>query len=611
MTDAASQDVIERLKLHLIDAKVGAVLRKNAAFILTELSHILDDFYDHIITQPGAAAFFRDRAHMLHAKEKQLKHWSIIAEGKFDQAYISSVQKIGRAHSRLGLEPSFFIGGYSFVLSRLIEAVEVRPTRHQAGRHSDVARLQSALVKAALLDMDIAISMYFGMERHDRQQKIADQTIFNSRHDALTGLPNRNGIGTLLPTSTTESGALSKGWAVLAIDLDRFHQINDKFGTTVGDTILKDLATVIKAHVRPADIVVRLPGDEFAVIIPTVIEHADVSSIASRILREIGKPNQYEGHSIRIGACIGAYFVQSDSDSIESAMYRAETALKHAIGRGRGSVSFYSSDMHDRMDEFAMLSDDIARAIEHNEFITFFQPKFRSEDLSICGAEVLLRWQHPTRGLLNPGSFLQAARELNFAGALDEIVLEQVEHHYREWGLLGISPGSLAMNLSLERLADPDFLKRLKSTTLPKSALIIELLESSFLDDASDDALRGLEELRACGIEWEIDDFGTGRSSILGLIRLAPSCAKIDRQFVPCASPSSAQLRILEAMIAIAKSLDMKVTVEGVEKPEQIEILQHLGCDFLQGFGLGKPMPADEFQALIQSQHDGSAPVSA
>ncbi|MGL4395624.1 MAG: putative bifunctional diguanylate cyclase/phosphodiesterase [Hyphomicrobium sp.] len=606
LPDRPDDTVADRLAFADVDAQMCRILHENSAFIMGELPSILNDFYDHMSRFPPAASFFRDRAHMDHARDMQLKHWRIISEGLFDEAYRDSVRKIGQTHNRLGLEPSIYIGGYSFLLSRLIVAVQRRPALPGSPFHEGRAALQAALIKAAMLDMDIAISVYFGIERRERQKAMVDEILFSKYYDTLTGLPNRNGVEALLAAMPT-SDAPRDGWTVMTIDIDRFHQINDMFGVAMGDAVLKDIGAHIQSQIRPNDMLARISGDEFAIIAPTVDTADDVAERASHILLELAKPTVYLGHTLRVGASVGIAFEKAGAADFETTLNRANTALQSAKKRGRGSVSIYSRALHDQMDEHSQLSADIARGIDCGEFLPYFQPKFRASGLSISGAEVLLRWHHPTKGVLNPGSFLAVAGEMNYVDTLDDIALAHAETQYNIWLQRGIAPQSISVNASLSRLANPEFVNRLISARFPKSVLTIELLESAFMDEAGDAAMQALEALRARHINWEIDDFGTGHASILGLIRLKPAGAKIDRQFVPRADAPPEDYQILTSMITIASSLGMKVTVEGVEDTDQIATIRRLGCDTLQGFALARPMEADAFAALLMRERNGAS----
>ncbi len=420
-------------------------------------------------------------------------------------------------------------------------------------------------------------------------------------HDHLTNLPNRRYFEEVLD-AVTHSVKRENSVAILHIDLDRFKEINDTFGHLAGDHVLKIVAARLRTCVRKDDFIARIGGDEFVVICRKTSSTRSLSSLALRIIKEIGKPFSYEGNVCRVGVSIGIASGHAGAVDARQVLSNADIALYRAKSRGRNRHEFFSQLALDEITSAKRLSDDILRALEAKEFVPFYQLQFDAASLAVVGVETLVRWSHQDGRLLPPDSFLPMAEELGVVSDIDAIVLETALADAQTWRDQGLSIPKVSVNVSYRRLNDPTLLRKLKKLAIPPGMLSFELLESIFLDECDGEILEKLAQLRRLGIELEIDDFGSGHASIISLLKVSPQALKIDRELIKRVPQSKKQQKLISSIIDIGKSLGVKVIAEGVETKEHVRLLQELGCDVLQGYALARPMPSAGIISTLANQ---------
>jgi len=426
-----------------------------------------------------------------------------------------------------------------------------------------------------------------------------------SRHDALTGLPNRGHAYQLLRERLAD-GACPSPFAILFIDLSGFKQINDCLGHIAGDQILVKVARRLGATLRADDVLARLGGVEFLVITPRVASEC-LSALCQALLRDFARPIVSAEHELRLGLCIGIAQAPLDSTDAEELLRLADIALYEAKSCGRHRWQLYNAEMKTRIQERRRLEQDLKRAVQHDEFSVVFQPRFDITGTRILGAEALVRWLHPEKGLLSPAVFIPLAEETGLIVALSDIVLRRACALAASWPL----PVFVSVNLSCIEFMRSDLVARIEralmATGLPPSRLEIEVTESVMLDNA-DGALAVMTRLKASGLKLSMDDFGTGYSSLSYLSCYPFDGIKIDRSFVMNLSdPKANNQAIVSAVVAMGKSLGMVVTAEGVETREQLAVLASLGCDQAQGYLLGRPMAPEALAALLLAQAQATA----
>jgi len=437
--------------------------------------------------------------------------------------------------------------------------------------------------------------------RNRALEDIKAQIEHNALHDTLTGLPNRRYLDTWLVEAATRCHQTGGSVALLHIDLDRFKQINDTLGHIAGDAMLVHAATLLKASLTEDDFVARVGGDEFVLVCQFEGTDTRLESLARSIVEKMRQPVPYEGHFCRFGASIGIAVQSGQAVDRQRLLIDADIALYRAKRRGKNGYEYFSEALQAETINTKRVADDILRGIEQNEFLPFYQPLFDATSLALVGVEALARWNHPN-GMLAPASFLKIAEDLNVVTSIDRLILETALCDFNRWRDDGLVVPSMSVNVSFRRLHDETLIASLRDLPIRPGTLSFELLESIFLDEPDDTLKWNLEQVRALGIDLSIDDFGTGHASILSLVKLRPGRFKIDRQFIASIETSESERRVVGSLVDIGRSLAIKVVAEGVETMEQARILRDLGCDVLQGYALGRPMPAAHFEDMVRRQ---------
>lgn len=420
-----------------------------------------------------------------------------------------------------------------------------------------------------------------------------------SRHDVLTGLPNRSQLRDFLDGKLVPSLAASSPLVMLAIDLDRFKPVNDLLGHATGDRVLHQVAARIKQCVRAEDLVARVGGDEFVMVVSGSVHHPEVEAICRRLIDLIEQVIVIDGQDIFVSASIGIAMAPTDASQATELLRYSDIALYEAKTSGRGTWRFYDGEMNDRIIERRRLESDLRYAILHDELRLHFQPRFRVNDGKRVSAEALVRWEHPERGLLSPDAFVPMAEETGQVIALGDWVLNAACAQAIHW------PEELfvSVNVSSREFQGEQLVERVRTALatsgLAAQRLELEVTESVMLEDAHH-ALEVMQALKALGIRLSMDDFGTGYSSLSYLRSFPFDGLKIDRSFVSRLGESEPDLAIVEAVIGLGKALSLTVTAEGIETLEQLQLLDSVACDEGQGYFLSRPMDAAQFAQWLR-----------
>ena len=427
------------------------------------------------------------------------------------------------------------------------------------------------------------------------------QLLHDAMHDALTGLPNWALFMDRLGISIAQSKRREEHmFAVLFLDLDRFKNVNDSLGHSLGDKLLVAIARRLRKMMRPGDTVARLGGDEFAVLVNAVEAPSDATRISERIHDELSRPFDLEGHEVFTTASIGIALGSNGYDRPEDVLRDADTAMYRAKSLGKNRHSIFDQNMHERVVELLQLETDLRRAVERDEFCLHYQPIISLARGEIEGFEALVRWEHPTRGLVYPNDFIPEAEETGLIVPIGWCVLREACSKMATWhrDFPSIQPMSINVNLSGRQFLQPDLVDQIKAvldeTRLDPSRLRLEITESMIMEDA-DSAILKLQQLRSTGVQLHLDDFGTGYSSLSHLHRLPTHTLKIDRSFISRISKSDGNTEIVATIVALARSLGMHAAAEGLETAEQLSTLRSLDCDYGQGFYISRPL--DEIAA--------------
>jgi diguanylate cyclase (GGDEF)-like protein len=416
-------------------------------------------------------------------------------------------------------------------------------------------------------------------------------------HDGLTKLPNRMLFEDRLDRAIQNAIRERRHFALMFIDLDGFKAINDGLGHHVGDLLLIEVARSIRSMMTGGDTVARLGGDEFVVLVD-VAQPEDAAQVADKLVTLIGQPFMIESHALQISASIGIAIYPEDGVNRHEMLVNADAAMYYTKRSGRNGYHFFAPSMNANAHHQLQLLHDMRHAIEHKEFVVHYQPKFAAADGRVLGAEALLRWEHPIRGLLPPDEFIAQAEKSGLIVPIGEWVLDQACAQMQKWLELGHHDWKMAVNLSAVQFAHEGLLEVVKDTlarhNLPPHCLTLEVTETTAMSDV-EASMMTLEKIAALGIDISIDDFGTGYSSLLYLKRLPANELKIDRGFVRNLAQGSDDEAIVAAVVALGRALNLRIVAEGVETMAQQRFLDDAGCDALQGFLLGRPMLPDQF----------------
>ncbi|MBD0687986.1 MULTISPECIES: bifunctional diguanylate cyclase/phosphodiesterase [unclassified Pseudomonas] len=461
----------------------------------------------------------------------------------------------------------------------------------------------------AVLDDEGDLASYVCFFSDISERKASEQRIHRlAYYDALTHLPNRTLFQDRLHTAL-QSAERQKNWVVLMfLDLDRFKPINDSLGHAAGDRMLKDMATRLLGCVTDDDTVARMGGDEFTLLLEprssreTALNRA--INVAEQILASLVRPFVLEGREFFVTASIGIALSPQDGNELSQLMKNADTAMYHAKERGKNNFQFYQADMNASALERLELESDLRHALEQNEFVLYYQPQFSGDGKRLTGAEALLRWRHPRRGLVPPGDFIPVLEELGLVVDVGDWVIDEACRQLKTWHQAKVRVPKVSVNISARQFSDGQLGTRiantLRSTGLSPACLELELTESILMREVSE-AMQILAGLKNLGLSIAVDDFGTGYSSLNYLKQFPIDVLKIDRTFVDGLPSGEQDAQIARAIIAMAHSLNLAVIAEGVETHEQLDFLREHGCDEVQGYLFGRPMPAHRFEAQFSN----------
>ena len=423
-----------------------------------------------------------------------------------------------------------------------------------------------------------------------------------AERDVLTGLANRKALRDRLVERLASAARTGQATAVLYVDLDRFKAVNDTLGHPVGDALLRKVAQRCKSALRDGDMVARIGGDEFAVIQSDALQPAAATALATRLVDLIGRAYAIDGHMLHIGASVGVAIAPNDGYEPDVLLKNADLALYGAKAEGRGCHRFFEPGMDARMQARRSMEVDLRRALALKQLALVYQPQFDLASSTITGFEALIRWHHPTRGVVLPGEFIPLAEEIGVIAAIGEWVLRTACKHAAAWPL----PVSIAVNLSPVQFRGGKLaqtvISALAQSQLPVQRLELEITEGALLDN-TDEVLAVLNRLRELGVAVSMDDFGTGYSSLGYLQKFPFDKIKIDKSFIRDIDAHAHRQAIFRAMTSLASALRMKTIAEGVETEAELACVRAAGCDEVQGYLTGQPMSAGAAMALLERAH--------
>ena len=443
-------------------------------------------------------------------------------------------------------------------------------------------------------------------------RRMAQQMTHLAEHDALTGLPNRLLLNDRVGQSVKLAQRNMCQVALLFLDLDGFKHINDSLGHAIGDKLIQSIATRLTDCLRAPDTISRLGGDEFVVLLPEVRQPEDAAITAKRLLRTLGEGHYIGGHDLHVTTSIGVSVYPDDGLDAETLIKNADTAMYQAKENGHHSYQFFTPAMNVRAVERQSIEEHLRRALERRELTLHYQPKINLGTAAITGVEALIRWTHPTRGVVPPVQFIPVAEDCGLILPIGAWVLREACAQARAWTAAGMPPITMAVNVSALQLQSDNFLEDLcailDETGLNPRYLELELTESALMKHAELTA-SVLSTLREMGVQVAIDDFGTGYSSLSYLRKFPLDALKIDQSFVRQITTIPSEAAIVRAIINMGRSLNLRVVAEGVETQDQFDFLKIHQCDEAQGYFFSPPIPSQQFARFICSQRR-SAPAA-
>jgi len=434
-------------------------------------------------------------------------------------------------------------------------------------------------------------------------EEAAARMAYMAEHDVLTGLPNRSLLTARLAQSIALAKRHGKKVALLYLDLDHFKHVNDSLGHAVGDQLLQSAARRLQSCVRLSDTVCRQGGDEFVVLLAEIDTELDAALAAEKLIGAMAEPHQIGEHRLYVTLSIGISIYPDDGADVETVVKNADIAMYHAKRNGRNNYQMFTTQMNVRAVARQTVQDALRHGLEAREFVLHYQPKVNLATGEITGAEALVRLQKADQRLIYPTQFVTIAEDCGLILPIGKWVLREACRQAVVWLKAGLAIGPIAVNISAVEFHSKDFLASVRSilqdTGLDPCQLEFELTESGLIQD-TDATITTLHQLKDLGVQIAVDDFGTGYSSLSYLRRFPIDTLKIDQSFVQDIDADTDEAAIVNAIIAMGKSLKLRVVAEGIETPQQFAFLQSRHCAEGQGYYFNRPMPADEFTVLLQ-----------
>ncbi len=506
-------------------------------------------------------------------------------------------------HSPREVYPADLAAKYRQDDLRVLQGETLNLIEEMVSLDSEQRKRYIEIVKTPTYAPDGSINGIQGIFWDITARKSAEEQIeYLAHHDPLTDLPNRVLLRDRFLQAQGQAARSANRVAILFLDLDHFKLVNDTLGHPIGDRLLQAVAERLRHGVRETDTISRQGGDEFVIVLPELADPESAGSIAGKLMEQMHEPVRVNGHRLNVTFSLGIALYPDDGEDFDTLMKKADTAMYSAKEAGRNTLRFFTAAMNVEAAARLKLQSRLQRALEKEELVLYYQPQFDLASGRILGAEALLRWLDPERGLVPPGEFIPVAEDTGLIGPIGEWVIGEACRELRRWHEAGATDLSMAVNLSPVQFRRSRLVeiaaRALQENRLPAECLEFELTESLLIrEDAA--ILETLTALKGLGVKLSIDDFGTGYSSLAYLKRFNVDKLKIDQSFIRelCSNPDDEA--IVSAVITMARQLRLRTVAEGVENAEQATMLRRFDCDEVQGFHFGRPMPAADFQALL------------
>jgi diguanylate cyclase (GGDEF)-like protein/PAS domain S-box-containing protein len=477
-------------------------------------------------------------------------------------------------------------------------------------RRADGSWLHGETVGSNLLDDPAVAGLVLATRDVSERKTLEERLAHHAFHDSLTGLANRQQFQERVQAALLDPRRRASGLAVLFLDLDDFKTVNDSLGHSAGDELLIHVAQRLQSCLRAHDLPARIGGDEFAVLLDGVGSQEEVEAVADRIVSVLDEPHTVQGSEVLARASIGIAVPEADEDDVDALLRNADTSMYTVKRAGKASYTFFEKAMHERVMQQLQLDAELRHAVDRNEFVVQYQPIMHLATETILGAEALLRWQHPTRGLLGPGEFINRVEENGLIVPIGRWVLEQACRQLRQWDD-GHEQIGMSINISTRQLQSETFLTDVRRAAdaagIDPRRLMLEITETALMQD-TEATIDLLAQLKLLGVQLALDDFGTGYSSLSYLRRFPVDVVKIDRSFVEDVGEGPEESALPDAIIALCHAFRIDTVAEGIELRRQLDHLQAVGCHAGQGFYFSRPLDAEAFERLLPKRSWSSEP---
>lgn len=565
-----------------------------------------------LLTDLSDARFAEERQRLAAAVVDNAAQGVVVtdAEGTIRSANAAATRILGYSEAELlGRNPRIFQSGrhdrmfYAALWEQLLRTGQWRGELWNKRKNGEIFPEQVAM--SAVHDASGTVTHFVCMFTDQSQHKAREQQIaFLAGHDPLTGLVNRDAFGLELEALREQALVSGERFAVLQLNLDRFKEVNDSFGYTVGDSVLRHIAAQVQQALRPGDLIGRLAGDEIAVVARHLRHPDGAAAVARHLIAAAGTPwRAPDGFEVVVGASVGICMFPDHMAASAELLQGAHSAVYGAKALGRGAWCFYEEGTTQAARERLALEARLRNALAHNELRLYYQPQVNIVSGRIVGAEALLRWQDPEEGLISPARFIPVAESSGLIAPIGQWVLEEACRQAQLWRSAGLAPLTMAVNVSPRQFLLSDLAagvgKALAQSSFPANWLELEITESA-MAERPEQALAVLNQMGDLGVRLAVDDFGTGYSSLAHIKRFPIDVLKIDQSFVRDIPQNTEDMAICSAIVAMGHSMGLSVLAEGVETQAQLDFLQGLGCDHYQGYLRSRPVPAEAFEALLR-----------
>lgn len=589
-------EVLSQMQMINLTSKDLELIATFRPVIVSQIERITASFYESILHVDSLKQIVTKFTTVDRLRQTLSNHLIEMFEGHIDSAFIEKRLKIAMVHQKIGLPPKWYMGSFQNLLNTLLQIIH-----ETADTQAEIEGLRAAITKLLSFEQQIVLEAYENQNRLEEQQAKAIIE-YQAMHDELTGLPNRRMFQLALSQSIEDYKEHSTPFAIFVMDIDRFKMINDSLGHTYGDQFLQEVSNRIRSSTEGyAVTIARLGGDEFTLILENCTDPALAEELAQRMVKAIEVPYRLQNNDYYVSASIGIALYPLHGENEIQLLKNADTAMYEVKKNGKNGHQFFSKVLDEHLLLRIELESDLRKAVKRNELELYYQPQIQTGNYSMIGVEALVRWRHPSKGLLSPGVFIPIAEETGLIYEIGTWTLYEACRQMKQWHEAGGPLIPVSVNLSSRQFHQSNLVEYirdiLEKTGLEPKYLELEITESMMMDAAVSTEI--LRELHEFGVKISLDDFGTGYSSLSYLKQFPIHKLKIDRSFISDITKNASDQAIVATIISMARHLNMDVIAEGIETKGQLDFLMENSCQEIQGYYFSRPLPAEEVEAAF------------